>query len=1041
MKNLSRAIFTCLTVTLTCTVFTPRAASAFEEDFSTGAEARWEIAGGSGWSFNDGELRQEETSWHPLLLVRDFTLDEGYIELTFTPEKGSNSWSRAGIVFGYREGEYYSYELLPERDRVNIFHRGPDRKRVPVGDKQGVELGESYTLGIELGATKVRCFLNGELLQERGDIAPPAGRVGIYMGNVSGTVQTFKAVENADAPAPGQQVQDDDAGLRGGFEENFSKSLSNWEVAGGKKWSIEDGVLHQDESSWEPKLLVRMPAVRAGRISMQFRITQALTKWGQASLVFGHHDGAEWRVALLPGQDAIRVYHETGDGKKKDAAWPRSVGYEAGQTHRLTAVFSPDSLTVSLDGRQLVSEKGISVSKGRIGMAFGMVKAEIDAFSYTASRASGPLSQRRVKQTFESAGARQTPMRWYDFVGSHYHPDVEHKRVGALRGFPFRAWSVEAEVDPSVEEAHHATGAFSGQERAYNFQRIDEALARLRNEAPNVSLILPQAGYSNLDRYEEPTWKAKIARFKDLVYEQAHYFATGQHADQPILYYQAGNEVNSLGFFNPHHTRPGQGETIWDYFNREDRAVEYAEELLAPAAEAIEKASRDVFGDPDRIKVVLGSAANSFNPDTLTWLDAVLNHEFTGKYAPSLKGQKAWKHVDVIAIHYILNGGATGYNMKKHLNSIHEDYLASGKVEGLWSTEEHGTAGAGVIDAAITIPRYFDWWLAHDWSLNRGRMFFWSDWTSRIGFPAVYIEQLYGDFLKNHPFVSVTGDVTVTGSGNLEAHAFRADEPDGARSYLVVVTSKGNVPWLDERYGEAFINAVRLDTEEGRGELRASAVLVDHPTGLSKLSHDYETEGQTAVFKLDKLLEPTRKATVALFLTSSAEDKGLAFADRIDFRSQAIALTDKSEMITMKYGNGITGHGQEGIDQGMQGDHATIVANRRNDHNPSLGVVLGTDYSRFGRVKLEVDVYAGVRRGESLPERVGDFLWDGEAVLDLDINPDHLAKTNHFRRVYEVVLPTSAIDVSAGAHTVGMKTGTEFFDVQIDAIRITGLER
>lgn len=153
----------------------------------------------------------------------------------------------------------------------------------------------------------------------------------------------------------------------------------------------------------------------------------------------------------------------------------------------------------------------------------------------------------------------------------------------------------------------------------------------------------------------------------------------------------------------------------------------YVEYLLAPTVEALDGASRELYGAPGRIPIVLGSLANARSAAASQWLDQLLNYKVEGRFAPSLKGKHVYELVDTIAIHYVVS--YPGNEWRQTLDRLHTRWVGKGRIHGVWSTEELGRRralrGLGAATTLRVAFRYLDWALTNNIAPKYARVNFW----------------------------------------------------------------------------------------------------------------------------------------------------------------------------------------------------------------------------------------------------------------------------------------------------------------------------
>jgi len=255
-------------------------------------------------------------------------------------------------------------------------------------------------------------------------------------------------------------------------------------------------------------------------------------------------------------------------------------------------------------------------------------------------------------------------------------------------------------------------------------------------------------------------------------------------ADHVLL--QLGNEINGL-HFDPAGIRPRveqAGESPWKYFNRTEKVAEYVEGYLAPAVEAIRRASKDACGDERRVTILSGSVANIYSPGSVRWMRSLMDHRIEGRQAPSLAGTEVWKHVDILTVHYPF-GGPRGEAV---MQDIHDAYLKTGKVEGVWVTEEHGASGKGAATVVTRAMRFMAYAAANGLNARQARLVWWGAEQRKPGGAGIEAVNLLGRFLSGGPLRWARRRL-----GDADATALVRLGPDGAadRILLAIVPDDG----------------------------------------------------------------------------------------------------------------------------------------------------------------------------------------------------------------------------------------------------------
>jgi hypothetical protein len=174
------------------------------------------------------------------------------------------------------------------------------------------------------------------------------------------------------------------------------------------------------------------------------------------------------------------------------------------------------------------------------------------------------------------------------------------------------------------------------------------------------------------------------------------------------VFFQWGDDLNArrLGAVPSPRARgftPRGGAQLGRGANGPADVAAYAENYFAPAVEAVRKASDEIYHDPAKIPVLLGSCALASEPANRTWYKSVLDYELTGTNAPSLKGKKVVQLVDFLTVNYPF--GKT--NDAGALQELWDRYGA--QVKGLWVTEEFGPRGRGATNLLRTASLYLGW--------------------------------------------------------------------------------------------------------------------------------------------------------------------------------------------------------------------------------------------------------------------------------------------------------------------------------------------
>ncbi len=505
-------------------------------------------------------------------------------------------------------------------------------------------------------------------------------------------------------------------------------------------------------------------------------------------------------------------------------------------------------------------------------------------------------------ETTPALPPRRDVFSWRSTMGTHYRLDLE-SWLGTVRGWPHH-YSVG--YHPDYTHIDHTgiaptKGHFSGEDRYYSFtghdrtetttvrkaaagQVIEDAAETTYNPddyetrtvskpVADVTDHIRQAMAANVDVIQLALGNVKPTRpefkvfndnhglyFKDVLYQTVRHFNTGEFADKPItVYWQLGNEVNAYNRFHMKDSDQAEAlnESIRKLLPNGDpaNAVDYVEYYLAPAVEAIRAASKDIYGDPDRIPIVCGSVSGIRQQRNREFLDVLLNTTVRGERAPTLKGRKAWELIDVITIHY-------AHGSREILQPLYDQWVATGKVEGLWITEELGARGAGAYAVAQVAFRYLDFWSRRldRWKPHSARLTVWGD--TRPRHPRSFGKgreamEIIGPFLRDYPLHQAEDETTVTSNADVESYVLRADEDAQHVRYAAYFASYTGA--------RAKLRQFIVHGPDGRTPTRIDSLkvsVIDAALGIRELQPAASIEDGQAIVTLDYELPVTAAVIV-----------------------------------------------------------------------------------------------------------------------------------------------------------------------------------
>jgi hypothetical protein len=410
-----------------------------------------------------------------------------------------------------------------------------------------------------------------------------------------------------------------------------------------------------------------------------------------------------------------------------------------------------------------------------------------------------PNSQRQSITLFVGAESMtQLPSQWPEYFGTHYAgtPEGVGKWWNTVRSYGGTHTGIYATDDSPQHE-----GPFTGRTVRVGLSDFHSRFNRSGRSADQLIADLIEHRFTAI--YQMTTIvRPSLEPFdKDLAYWTVYQI----HKEFPKAWkhvaWQIGNEVVS-GHFDPKGQRQETGvleEAKQGQFHGYDldwKEDYYVEDYLAPAIEAIERASNDVYGDPRKIKILLGSM-NPYNRQNIEFLKNVMGRTFTGKNAPTLTGEPVWKHIDVLTVHYMFGGVRTVQRMQGYV----DDYLRTGKLDGIWMTEDHGRAGKGPVTVIERGFRFMAWVARNKLDAKQARLVWWGDGARKPGGSARDAEQLLGDFLCGRTlfFLSRSGDV---------GHIYVISDGVGSKTSRILVALVPN------RDSEFLLEDVRLGLPE-----------------------------------------------------------------------------------------------------------------------------------------------------------------------------------------------------------------------------------
>lgn len=448
----------------------------------------------------------------------------------------------------------------------------------------------------------------------------------------------------------------------------------------------------------------------------------------------------------------------------------------------------------------------------------------------------GPAGGRASDVTVEISGATMTRMAssWADYFGTHYAntPDEAGTTWNTVRSYGGTHVGIQAET-PSAPPRR---GPFSGREVRLSLD--DFRGPRGTKSAAQLIPDLIEHGFDAMYIMTNIVRPGVEPFDRDRAYWAVRMIHEAFPEARRHVVWQIGNEVVS-GHFDPKGVwktreegaeqktaRPGQREDNFFGYDLKWKEDYYVNDYLAPAIEAVERAAKDLHGDPRAIRVALGSM-NPYNRQNVEFLRNVMERSFDSRQAPSLTGEPVWKHIDLLTVHYMAGSPGTIARLQQYL----DEYLRPGKINGIWLTEDFGNAGKGPVTIVDRGLRFLDWAARNGLSADQTRLCWWGENARKPGGSGREATVLLGAFLSGRPlFFSHRQD------GDVHMYALS----DAADANL----SRGMIAVVPERGGAAEIDAVTIRLPAGAAAKAWSARLVsysvDAPPQIAgaKLSRD-----------------------------------------------------------------------------------------------------------------------------------------------------------------------------------------------------------
>jgi len=383
--------------------------------------------------------------------------------------------------------------------------------------------------------------------------------------------------------------------------------------------------------------------------------------------------------------------------------------------------------------------------------------------------------------TVEPWNMTSVPDSWRHYFGVHKLMSETDPWQGVRAPGSF-GWKIKPE---SQRTGPWRTGPWSGETFRLGLEDM------VNNSSMTMSTILPKlndrdklAVINMLDREDVPLDRNFTYWVYRLMYEQSPTY------NKDNVFVQLGNEINGVGQWNP-------WPDVFTTSNDSNKIRPYVESFFVESVKGLYEASRDVYNDNKQaIKVVGPSIAGISSSSSRQWLSSLMNYQIQGSYTdPStgqlinppwsgMEGDRVYEHVDILSVHYPFDNLAQG---QASLQDVYDDYMATGKVNGIWITEEHGDGDKGPADMTRMAVRYAEWLGNNNLTSEQSRMMWYSTGdTSDPGGPGMVAVRKMAEYMGTSSFYvdkdeqsSADFYLFTDATGNGEVRIMALFEPDG----------------------------------------------------------------------------------------------------------------------------------------------------------------------------------------------------------------------------------------------------------------------
>lgn len=564
------------------------------------------------------------------------------------------------------------------------------------------------------------------------------------------------------------------------------------------KWSDGDLIVKSGQDQGRVVYQQRVP-FRGARVSalIQFEPDESKKKNPDlgGGLVFFDvltEDGQPLCVKIMPESEIFNL----GSVEKSFHRLPENP-----YRYEIDIELGPENATLYWGGRQIASTPvQYRLDEGTLGVFASHGELAVSSLSIRGGAGQVEDPDREYQNMSLTIGdtAQPLPSPWLGYWGTHYarvegadDPDPQF-RYSTVRNYD------RLHLSRDREDSSAFQGPFTD-ETVYIDLDDYEGRKTYRNPTPaTIRELMPEVLQHDLTILNGTPGDMNLAyHLLDQIYTE------WPEAKKSIVWC-TGNELLSAKHYNPFNLTAEQKsaprpeglapEQYSGGYDLNEKMDYYINHRLGPAALVIETISQKHYGDPHAIPIALGSL-NPYKPADVWFLPEIFNRKF-GEEAPEpLRGDYTWQHFSILDVHYMFDIGpghkVGAEKLRQRMDRYVEDYLRTGKVEGIWVNEGHGRAGRGPVTILKTGFRFLDWVVANQLTSDQTKQIWWGE-SSRAGGSGQDMMRELGRFLVGGPLSMV-----VQKTDAFHLYILRDRDMASAKRILVCIVPQDNPGYLD----------------------------------------------------------------------------------------------------------------------------------------------------------------------------------------------------------------------------------------------------